>query len=297
MRHGKIGGVILAVLFIFPAALPAQTTLRYKFKQGDKFSYVMDQKMKMTMNVQGKESGMNMNQAIEMAWEVVKVESTGNAQVKISFTGMKMVMDGPMGKVEVDSKSKDAPQDPLGQTLHQVVKTMGEMEMTLTMDATGDIKDVKIPAKVKESLKNLPGAEAMGDMFSDDGLKKMAQGGFILPKEAVSKGKTWTHKADMKMPMGRVKGDIQFTYDGQVDKGGKKLEKIDLKPNITLEADPKSPIQFKFKGQEGKGHALFDNDAGRLVEVNQVQTMEMTLEIANMAILQKIEQNISMRLK
>jgi hypothetical protein len=253
--------------------------------------------MKMATSVMGKDIEMHINQFMDMNWQVLKVEAGGDAVIKLNFAGMKMTMDGPMGKIEVDSKNPKQLDDPMGKVLGEVVNTLGELEMTFTMDTTGDIKDVKIPEKAKNSIKNLPGGGAMGDMFSDDNLKKMAHGGIVLAKEPVSKGKSWNVKTDMKMPMGKITGDIQFTYEGTVEKEGKKLEKIALKPNLTLEAAPNSPFQMKFKGQDGKGYVYFDNEAGRMVEVSSIQNMEMSIEVNNMNILQKIEQNTVMKLR
>jgi hypothetical protein len=291
----KLGVAVLGMV-VYGGTLQAQTTLRYKFKEGDKFGYDLEQKMKMSSSVMGKDIEMNMNQSMTMSWQVLKVEPSGAAEVKIMFTGAKMTMDGPTGKVEVDSKNPKQLDDPVGKVVGQVVTALAGLEMTFTMDETGDIKDLKIPEKVKNSLKNIPGADQMAGLLSDEGLKKMAHGGIVLPKEAVTKGKSWTRKADMKMPMGQVKGDIQFTYEGPVEKNGKKLEKIAIKPNISLEPTPGSPFQMTRKSQDGKGYVYFDNQAGRMVEVDSDQLMEMTINANNMNINQKMDQHTVMKL-
>src|SRR5271165_6100903 len=118
----------------------------------------------------------------------------------------------------------------------------------------------------------------MADMFSPESMKKMANGGIVFPKEAISKGKTWTQNADMKMPMGQVKGDIHYTYEGTVEKDGKTLQKITLKPNISLVADPKAPFKVDFKSQDGKGEVYFDNATGKLVEMDSQTNMNMTIQ-------------------
>jgi hypothetical protein len=290
-------GLFVGLTVLWTGSADAQTILRYKFKEGEKFGYVLDQKMKMSTNVMGKDIEMHINQWMDMSWQVLKLDKDGNAEVKVAFSGAKMSMDGPMGKVEVDSKNAKQPDDPIGKILSQTVAALAELEMTFTMDSVGEIKDIKMPEKVKNNLKALPGAEAMGDLFSDEGLKKMAQGGVVLPRDAVTKGKTWNTKADMKLQFGKIKGDIQFTYEEAVDKEGKQLEKIALKPNVTIEAAPNAPFQLKLKSQEGKGHVYFDNVAGKLAEVDSTQIMEMTVEANNLTIQQKIEQKTTMKLR
>lgn len=297
MRSCKLLGLAVCCVLATGGLARAQTTLAYKFKEGDKLNYDVQQKMKMTTSVMDKDIEIRMDQNMDMTWEVLKVEESGAAQVKMLFTRTRMSMSGPMGKVEIDSKDPKEVNDPTGKALAQVVEAIAGMELTLTMEPNGEMKNVKIPQAVKDKLKKLPNAAAMGDMFSEEGFKKMVQGGMVLPKGAVTKGKSWEQKMDMKMPFGKMTGDIQFTYEGTETKDDVKLDKISLKPNIKLETDPKSPFQMKVKEQEGKGYAYFDNAAGRLVAVESENTMVMAVEINNMSIGQRMVQITSMRLK
>lgn len=274
----------------------AQTTLRFKFPEGGKFSYVLTQKMKVATNVMGKDIEFTLEQTVDMTWQVLLLKAGGVANVKLTFTGAKMTLDGSMGKIEVDGKNPKEQADPMGKTMSQIVAAMADMDMTFTIDGTGDIKDIKIPDKVRNTFKSLPGGEALGDLFTDENLKKMAHGGIVFPKEAVTMGKTWTQKTDLKLPLGQVKGDIEFTYEGAVDKEGKKLEKIQLKPNVAIEPSPEAQLQMKFKSQHGKGTIYFDNDAGRIAELSSSQTMEITVVANNMPLLQKIEQTTLLKL-
>jgi hypothetical protein len=296
MKTWQTLAFVVAGMAIGSSPLHAQTTLRFKFKEGDKFAYALEQRMKISSSQMGKDVTVNMNQDMKMSWQVLKVDDQGRGKIKVAITEMKMSMDGPMGQLEVDSKNPKELNDPVGKVLNQVVTAISGMEMTFTADPTGDIKEVKIPEKVTNDLKALPGAEMMGELFSEAGLKKMAHGGIEFPKEAIDKGKSWSHKADMKLPLGQIKGEVQFTYEGPVERDGKKLEKIALKPNVTIEAAPDAPFKMKLKSQEGKGHFFFDNDAGRIVAVDSSQTMEMIIDVNGMQIPQKIEQNTMMKL-
>ena len=95
MKRWQRFGLVLIGFVAWSAPLEAQTTLRYKFKEGDKFAYALDQKMKMSTNVMGKDIELNMGQAMEMSWQVLSLKSNGDAAVKLNFTAMKMTMDGP----------------------------------------------------------------------------------------------------------------------------------------------------------------------------------------------------------
>ncbi len=299
MRHGKWLGLAAVALAFFAGPAHAQTTLRYKFKDGEKLHYVMDQDIKMTMNVAGMDIEMKMKQGMDMNWDVQKVDDQGNARVRVKFGRVKMSMESPMGNVEVDSNAKgEDPEGPLGKIFGQLVKAMAAMEMTFTMAPDGEMKDVEISEEALKKIKAIPGADKFGgDALSPDGLKKMIGGGMVLPKGKITQGKTWTQKLAMKMPLGKVSGTTKFTYEGQVEKDGKKLEKIAVKPEYKVESDPDAKVQIKVKGQKDKGYAYFDAQAGRLVETTNLGTMELELEIGGMALTQNIQQNLTLRLR
>jgi hypothetical protein len=289
--------VALAGLVVAGGA-QAQTTLRYKFKEGEKLNYVIDQDQKMSMSIGGMDIETKVLMVMDMTWDVQKIDEQGNAHVKIKMDRVKMTMDGPTGKVEIDSKDAKEPDDPIGQILGQVVQAMAGMEMSTTVSPTGEMKDTKIPEETIKKLKNLPGVDKLGgDLFSPDNMKGMMQGGMVLPKDAVTQGKSWTEKLNQKMPFGKITGETKYTYEGTVDKGGKQLAKISVQPDLKIDADPNAPLQIKIKGGKGKGYTYFDNQAGRIVESNNETTMEMEIEIGGMTINQRIMQNTTLKLK
>lgn len=288
---------LLAAWSLTAATAAAQTTLRYQFKEGDNLKYTIDQKMKMTMDIMGKAIDMNMNQTSDMVWSIKSVDSQGNAKIAVKFGRNKMTMDGPQGKTQVDSESTQEPDDPVGQILYKVIKGLSGLEVSGTISATGEYSDIKVPEKAVKELQNLPGGEMFGDMFSADGIKRMmSQSGLVMPKEAIEKGKTWKSKSDLKMPFGKMIAEIEYTYAGPTEKDGRMLEKITLKPKATIEPSPDAKFAMKLKSHEGSGAALFDNAAGRLLEVTNQQNMDMEIEVAGMTINQRIVQTTTMRL-
>jgi hypothetical protein len=65
----------------------------------------------------------------------------------------------------------------------------------------------------------------------------MCHGLLVLPADAVDKGKGWEEAAEMGMPNGKMKLDNKCTYEGSVTSGSKRLERILLKPEISMEID------------------------------------------------------------
>src|SRR5262249_23942490 len=296
---------LLALLLAAGAAerASAQTTLRYKFNKGEKLNYVMEQKVKMSMSVAGQDIEVDIGQTIDMTWNVKDVDAQGKAKMTQKFDRVRFNMSGgPVGKIEYDSKDGKGIEGPLGKILGPMLKAMADVELTLSMDTQGKISDVTVPDKIVQAFKKVPGGGAgLGEMFSEDGLKHMMdQSGLNLPKDAVAKGSSWDQKMDLKTGMMAMKVEIANTLDAPVKRDGKELQRVSMKPKITLESKEKSPAQIKLKSQDNKGTAYFDNAAGRLVETNMTQKLEMAVTVKvmdqEMELGQKMDQTVTLKL-
>src|SRR5207244_3463797 len=96
----------------------AQTTLRYKFKEGEKLNYVMEQTMVMKMNVGGKEVTVKSEQVMDLLWNIHSVDSDGTAKLTQTMQRIRMNMDLPTGqKITYDSRDKKELDDPVGRMI------------------------------------------------------------------------------------------------------------------------------------------------------------------------------------
>ena len=290
--------IFLAVLTsaILVSTSSAQTTLRYQFKEGDKIAYLMEQKMKMSMNFMNMNIETKMTMTLDMSWNVLKVDSQGNGQVQFKVSSATVAMDGPMGKVEVNSKDTKEPDDQVAKIFGQIAKAMAIMEITGTMLPTGEMKDVKVSEETAKAIKNLPGADKLGDALNPDSFKNMISN-VVFPKEEISKGKTWTSKTESKTPVGKTIADNTYTYEGQTDKDGVKLDKIMVKPVVKIEADPNAQVKIQIKDAKGSGEILFDNKKGRLVESAISSRTEMAISANGLNLTQVIDQTVTIRAK
>jgi hypothetical protein len=282
MQHPRrILLLVLAFASAGSSAAHAQT-MRYQFKEKDKLVYAIEQKTKSTIEIAGAKVDSDINADMSLQWEVVKVDRDGSAQVKIKMLRSKLVMENLLGKSEVDSDSKDGPNDAIGKMLVPMNKAIAAMEVSATMLPTGELKDVKVSEATTKAMKAIPGAEQFGDLAHPDNFKDMISS-IVFPTGAVVKGKSWSHKSESTSPEGKLTTDTVFTLEETIEQDGTKLEKISLKPTIKVDPAPKAIM--KVKSVEAAGHVLFDNKAGQLVEstmrqtkVGKVDAMGLTLD-------------------
>jgi hypothetical protein len=162
------------------------------------------------------------------------------------------------------------------------------------MMPTGEMKDVKVSDETAKAMRSIPSADKLGDLGHPDNFRDMISG-IVFPMEAVAKGKSWTHKTETKSPSGKIIADNVYTVEGTVERDGLTLEKISLKPNIKIEADPKATMQVK--SIKGIGHTLFDNKNGRVVESNVTQTKVGSVSVMGLMLDQITEEATTIRLQ
>lgn len=289
--------ILSSTLVLAPAARSATgngVTLRYKFKAGEELHYVMEQKMKMQMDVAGHNVTMDITQTIDMTWQIVSVDTAGKAQLKQRIDRIRFSMDGPNGKEEYDSQGGKN-DGKMTKALAPAFAAMSGAEFTESMDATGQVSDFTVPQKLTDALKGL-GNGGMGSMLSPEQLKHMS-GGVVLPPGPVTKGQTWNNKNEIKMPFGKMTVDSVYTFEGPARYKGTEVEKIAVKPKVTLEADANSQIPVSLKDVNGTGTVYFDRKAGRLLASELQQTMKMEMTVNGNQMTQNIDQQVSMKLQ
>jgi hypothetical protein len=297
---GGVALVVATALAILADSAQAQTALKFKFKEGDKLNYTMDQTQKQNMNVMGMEIETTMTQTIDMIWSVNNVKA-GKAQVVQTMDRIRMKMDSAFAAFEYDSRDGKEPEGPFGQILGPLFAAMAGSDITVTINETGEISDAKVSDKLLDAMKNNPLLQQMGGMFTEEGFKNMLNqsGATILPKNPVKKGESWSQKIEMKQPpLGVMRMNNTYTYQGPEERSGASLEKIDVKTDMSIEPIENAAAQFeiKVKSSEMKGTIYFDNKAGRIAETKMNQKMAMEINAMGNIIESAVDQTVSLKL-
>jgi len=289
---------VLGLGVLCAAAGAGEPALRYRFQEGQKLNYAMDQKITMTISAGGQEVPVEVHQVMDLTWAVGAVDKDGKARITQTIDRIRVKVDGPTGKMDFDSQAAKTGEEGEGQDLGKFLKGMVGASTQVTMDSRGQTSDFKASDKFKEALKENPAAAMMGPMFTEKGMEQiMNRSGVVFPAGDITKGQSWTSSLDMPVPgAGKMVLTTKTTFEGEEKRDGKALAKLSLAPTVKLETDKDAPVAMQVKEQEAKGTAWFDGAAGRLVETEVSQTMLLQGEGGGQAFSNKIKQRTTFKL-
>lgn len=268
----------------------AAKELKWKFKQGEKLPYALQQSYAILIDANGIEIDVKLKQVMDLTWTVKSVDSDGNAELNQKVDRIQLTMNTPFtGEVKYDSKKPDeTPPPELWDRIGKPLESMLEGEFALKVTPHGQVTDLVLPEKLATTLKEARGGGggggAMmmmgGNLFTENTIRQVIeQAVLVLPKEGVGEGVTWNREFENKLgPLGTQKIAVTYNYAGDETKDGKALEKIVSKTHVTFEQNENSEIdaEMEISEQEGSGEILFDADAGKTVFSKNKQ--EMTME-------------------
>jgi RNA polymerase sigma factor (sigma-70 family) len=269
-----------------PALVPGRprgTVLRYKFKEGDTFTYVTEKKSDTRTTTAAIDRQVAITHTYDVTWKVTRVDGDGNARVTLTIDRVRYVDEEsfPVARaLEFDSRKQKSPagQPAMVRILSPLLRAHVGAEFTCLVSPRGEVSDFKMPKKLADVVRSIQGLESQ---YSVESFKQQlaCQGGVVLPREPVFADAGWNERADVTVAAGREKLglDIRATYKGETAREGRRLADIALKPTAsTLDAARPSGLgAFTLKSHEGKGQMLFDNDKCRLVETEMTHDLEM----------------------
>jgi hypothetical protein len=266
-------GIALGLVAATAASAPAQTTIAWKLKAGDKWAVEHQLVQAMALEAKNKPFQQKSVQTLATRWHVK--EQRGDRYV-IGVVVESMVSKTTTGDDKAVVESKDD------------AKWAGA-EFVLTVDAQGRLHDVqgrdellaKLAGGNPQLLKvwhALKPPETFHALFQD------VLG--PLPAKPVRPGERWSHTTKEAINLfGTFQFDTEFTFDGV--KGGLEYVKTTTKttyqgPRYAVENDVFRVLKGAIKTDDGAGYLLFDAGRGRMTHVERVSktTGEVTLEVA-----------------
>ncbi len=299
LRAVFVAGLWLAALLGSPRAAAAETLLRWKLQPGEQFALHVTHHSDLETDVKGKRVATTVDMLLEMHWQIEAVDENSVARIKQTIRRMRLKMDAPsVGSIEFDSAA-DAPAQGEAKDIAAGVKPLIGAAVTLGLDARGKIVDVELPDETLAALKAAPAGNRLRDLFTKEGLAEMLGQSFVvLPEAAVEKGFSWTEPSENNSPLGQLKQQHKFTYEGSEDRDGRSLEKIAVASTIEL-AEPKEDAVAKLalKEQVQTGVLYFNAEAGRFVDGRISQSLATEKRLRDIVIRAKVKTTIDVRLE
>ncbi len=298
VRGFRLGSVLslslLAAGFASPAQ--AQVKLEHKFSDGRKTVTHTMMKVKQTLTLAGmaqetesERFAISTDQAGKRdADGKIRIEKkTDKLSVNLKIAGMEVTFDS-------DDPSKKAA-SPMLEPIWNMMRTAIKLKPVLVRDKSGKVVAV-------EGLENAAdGApeEFRGD-FEPEKIKKTANQDFeTLPSEAIKPGATWAKESDMPLGGGQTMTfTTDYKYIGEVQEGGKKLDKIEAKVtavSLTIANNPMVKLtKCELKPTESTETLLFDREAGEQYSSKSKTRIQgvVDLEINGMAFPGKLDLTI-----
>jgi hypothetical protein len=287
---------LLTVGAAFVSRVEAQTTLRFKFKEGDTVEYAIDHKQTF-QRTSGKQEKLEFSLNMVVSQQVVGSDQNSSGKVRLVVDRAKIVSidDLLVGSIEVDStgrttvvpKESKWVTDGFASCFREIIRGMTGAEFAFVMDGRGEIRDVRVPDELNSRFQ-IGFGEIPRDFFSKEGLKKLVKGPLIFSVEPVREGQSWTQQNSINIWLPHNGGEMAFTYQGR--HRGTQLESVTFEPTMSVGILPRLILSTRILKQNGTGRILFDNDTGRLVELRQ--TLEATIEADGTKSLFKREEGI-----
>jgi hypothetical protein len=293
MKTARLGALLLIPAALATAPARGDETLRWKFSKGEKLTYRMVQKTESRPEPGGAAPATTMTQTLDMTWEVKDVSPAGDATMDQTIDRIVLEMKGgPAGEIRFDTNQAEKAEG-VAATLEPLFRGMVGSPIGLTMTARGEVKDVKVPAKIVDALKSAPNAAAAGGMLSEEGFKSMtSQASLGLPAQPISPGFKWDDAKHVDLPFGRMNMKVTYTYEGPTGAD----DRIASSVAVDLETKEGQPFTVKIADQEGKGSFRFDNKAGLLKGSEMNQTLKMEIKVGDQQIVQNVVTTVTLDL-
>jgi hypothetical protein len=263
---GLAGFLVLFALPASPAADPVE--LRWQFKQGQVFKYLLKHREVRTVEVGDQKFETTTDHEYDWQWTVTEIDDKGAATLELKLQGLRVTSNGKDYEYRYDSSRANEATEELNKNtirFHDQLR-FGTYRLRLKQD--GEVAEVYGLDKVQdETTSGTPVGMLSGYHLRDDSFGWFLQllVGF-LPARPVSEGAKWKLPAPAKLKgLGDLKGQLEFSLDKPLAAGDRPCQQLRLDGTCTLELDMKagdSSLRGTLKTSKVAGTVLFDARSG-----------------------------------
>ena len=246
------------------APVTAQVKLEHKFVDGRKTVTHTTIKVKQTLTLAGRDQETESERFAISTEQAGKRDAEGKLRIekKTDKLSVNLKIQGTEVTFDSDDPNKKTENSML-EPLVQLMRASAKLKPVLVRDPSGKVVAVEGLDKLAEEV-----PEAFRGDVDPEKIKKAANQELeTLPSEAIKPGATWSKNSELPLGAGQTMSlTTDFKYIGEVEVGGKKLDKIEAKTtavSLTIENNPMVKLtKCELKPTETSSIMLFDREAG-----------------------------------
>jgi hypothetical protein len=275
----------------------AQVKLERKIPEGTTRTSEQVTRVEQKLTIAGMDTETESDSRVTVKVTTGKRDESGNIRVQEKIENMMITSKVQGTEYVFDSANPDKASGSALEMLRPVHKALSGRTTTTIWDKDNKITQIEFD---QDALNRLADEvrKLVKDEMDPEKLKKAANEELErIPTEAVKKGDAWERTSKRSLGAGQMlTATTRFTYEGEVERDGKKLDKIVTKVlsvDLTLEDSP-LPLTIKstdLKPTESKGELLFDRKLGQTISASSSVRIvgDITFVINNMELPSKLD--------
>lgn len=253
----------------------AEVLLRWRLSEGAHLRVSLTQSIKSETSVGERTEAISFESRMETDWRIDRTDDDGSIHLTQSYERFRLKSDPPDAEPAVyDSSSADEPPDQM-RPIARAMRPLIGLRTFLVLSERGEILEAIQPPETKSLLGDLPSTSRWRQMLTTEGMERVLQQALgLLPEGPVEMGDSWAHTRDVQSPIGPLRIESRYTYDGTVPSGERILQRIRGSTTTQFtERDTTGGASQTLRHRPQPALYLLDNDAGYLVESHVTQAV------------------------
>jgi hypothetical protein len=272
MRVQMLGSFLLFAV-LETSHVIAQTSLLGIWKEGDKFSYAIEDHYTL-----GSARNATLSQSLKLdtEWQVKSVSDDGIADIavqidRVRFRAEQNGIPTDWEQLIFDSKNPSESQSKGVMSTFRALNAFVGMQMLIRITEKREVLKFELTEPLAAHLDKNPItlelAGFYGHTFTSSGMQRRITNWLIAsPSKPVSKGETWRTEQSTRYEDILVCADT-YTLGGPTQWDGQTLTKIDIQTELTLPEKQKGERATRIAKQSGgTGVVYFDERTGRIID-------------------------------
>ena len=283
----RVLAITLVSVLLGASCLSAQTTLTSTWKEGDRFSYEIEESFSSFPFTYPKfktPTAYSQSLKLDTNWHVKTVGLDGNAVINVEIERVRFKLDQkgiplPIEHLDLDTKNPVEAQNQVELTTFSAVSGFVGSRIEITINDKREVSKVEFSEplaahfELNQIMREL--ASVFGPAFRKEGMRRRIAGWLIAsPSTPVSNGDTWSQE-DASLPEDSIVYIDSYTLREPILREGKAITEIEVESAVKQLGRKESTAE-EIKG-EGVVH--IDERTGRIIDATLRQPFSGTVNL------------------